>query len=411
MTLARRSSFSSVGIAAVALAGAVQADPLLINEIYTDPPGGFGDRLQEYIEIIGTPNQVLGNIYFIQIEPEPGSNPAAPTQGDIDLGFDLTGVRLGSNGKLVIAPPNSGAILPAHNFDPAATLIQVGSDLDEYSQIPGVITNSSATTENSGGTFAIIDIGSGPAPTFAQDLDTDDDGTLDLPAEWTILDSIGFTGENDENAVGGLYGEINFFAGNSTINGLEEVPPGEAYDVDPSTVVLTGFEIEYVSRFGDGGEWFVANLTDGPNTTRGGEDVPIVGANHVISAADTSAGSQTGDAEVSIDLPYGLSPLTPGGANIGTVAGFLDGDYNGDGFVSQADLDLVLLNWGDATTPAEWLAIDQFDGDLVSQNELDGVLLNWGDGTPPALTIPAPSTAISLLAGGALLITRRRRAI
>ena len=95
-----------------------------------------------------------------------------------------------------------------------------------------------------------------------------------------------------------------------------------------------------------------------------------------------------------------------------TVAGFIAGDYNGDGFVSQADLDLVLLNWGDGVIPPEWVAADQFDGDQVSQNELDGVLLNWGSGTPPAPSagvVPEP-TALALMGCGAVLACRRRRA-
>lgn len=84
------------------------------------------------------------------------------------------------------------------------------------------------------------------------------------------------------------------------------------------------------------------------------------------------------------------------------------GDYNGDGFVSQADLDLVLLNWGETVVPAEWLATDQFDGVQVSQNELDGVLLNWGNGTPPsANAIPEPAS-LTLIAGIGLFLRTRR---
>ena len=91
------------------------------------------------------------------------------------------------------------------------------------------------------------------------------------------------------------------------------------------------------------------------------------------------------------------------------IAEFIDGDYNGDGFVSQADLDLVLLNWGDSAVPAEWLATDQFDGVQVSQNELDGVLLNWGNGTPPAGVNAIPEPASALLVGlGGLAALRRR---
>lgn len=93
--------------------------------------------------------------------------------------------------------------------------------------------------------------------------------------------------------------------------------------------------------------------------------------------------------------------------------GFIAGDYDGDGFVSQADLDLVLLNWGDTALPEGWLAADQFDQDQISQNELDEVLLNWGNGTPPdqvtSSTIPEPGTSALIVLGAMGLWQRRYR--
>ena len=92
----------------------------------------------------------------------------------------------------------------------------------------------------------------------------------------------------------------------------------------------------------------------------------------------------------------------------------LTGDYNGDGFVSQADLDLVLLNWGDGTLPAGFelggLPGGVFDG-LISQDELDGVLLNWGSGAAAQATaIPEPSAA-GVLALGVWGMRARRRGV
>ncbi|MEM7625015.1 MAG: dienelactone hydrolase family protein [Planctomycetota bacterium] len=87
----------------------------------------------------------------------------------------------------------------------------------------------------------------------------------------------------------------------------------------------------------------------------------------------------------------------------------LEGDHDGDGFVSQADLNLVLLNWGADTAPDGWVDAAGFDG-AISQNELNEVLLNWGGGQAPGFNaIPEP-WAISLmgLGGIALAMCRRR---
>lgn len=99
----------------------------------------------------------------------------------------------------------------------------------------------------------------------------------------------------------------------------------------------------------------------------------------------------------------------------------IPGDYNGDGFVSQADLDLVLLNWGNdsGVAPPGWIKgfpIEPDPGQLmpiVSQNELDAVLLNWGAGqASPALAVPEPAgfLSLSLLALTCSVSGRRRRA-
>lgn len=107
------------------------------------------------------------------------------------------------------------------------------------------------------------------------------------------------------------------------------------------------------------------------------------------------------------------SGITADSLTLSIMAGqALDGDYSGDGFVSQADLDLVLLNWGNSTAPADLNESalpggGPFDGQ-ISQNELDGVLLNWGDGAPPSVEIPEPASLTILAA--TLAFTRRRAA-
>ncbi len=85
----------------------------------------------------------------------------------------------------------------------------------------------------------------------------------------------------------------------------------------------------------------------------------------------------------------------------------LRGDYNASGVVEQADLDLVLLNWGEdvTTPPAGWTA--DLPSGIVDQAELDGVLLNWGARAAAAAVtaVPEPATAVLLALGLAILLT------
>jgi hypothetical protein len=76
------------------------------------------------------------------------------------------------------------------------------------------------------------------------------------------------------------------------------------------------------------------------------------------------------------------------------------GDYNANGTVDQADLDLVLLNWGETlASPAELGWVNDLPDGLVDQAELDGVLLHWGSAasTLANSNVPEPSAALLLL--------------
>jgi murein DD-endopeptidase MepM/ murein hydrolase activator NlpD len=68
----------------------------------------------------------------------------------------------------------------------------------------------------------------------------------------------------------------------------------------------------------------------------------------------------------------------------------LPGDFSGNGRVEQADLDLVLLHWGQdgAGTPATWTGPPA--SGQVDQGELDAVLLNWGATSSPSVASIAP---------------------
>jgi hypothetical protein len=74
--------------------------------------------------------------------------------------------------------------------------------------------------------------------------------------------------------------------------------------------------------------------------------------------------------------------------------GFPAGDYNGNGRVEQADLDLVLIHWGKPSPPAPAGWVHELPEGLVSQADLDGVLLHWGNaasGISQVVAVPEPA--------------------
>ena len=87
------------------------------------------------------------------------------------------------------------------------------------------------------------------------------------------------------------------------------------------------------------------------------------------------------------------------------VVDTLLGDRDGDGWVGQTDLDIVLGSWG--SSPPTDPRADVNDDNFVGQTDLDAVLGDWGQGIPPA-AVPEPAT-LALLGMGALAVIRRRR--
>ena len=93
------------------------------------------------------------------------------------------------------------------------------------------------------------------------------------------------------------------------------------------------------------------------------------------------------------------------------------GDLNGDGFVGQADLNIVLSHWGQSVTGAA--NGDPTNEGFVGQDDLNVMLSHWGQGTAPAGgaaqygAVPEPSACILLaMAGFGLVgIAARRRGL
>ena len=97
-----------------------------------------------------------------------------------------------------------------------------------------------------------------------------------------------------------------------------------------------------------------------------------------------------------------------------TPSGIVAGDpFDWREQVEQADLDLVLLHWGDDASMAPPTWINHLPTGNVDQDELDLVLLNWGkslgQGLVSSASVPEPgSTAILCVCVAVVVFWRLR---
>jgi hypothetical protein len=199
---------------------------------------------------------------------------------------------------------------------------------------------------------------------------SDDGGSLTLEgANFTILNP----GAPRAVTNDGQTMEFNANTGNSDTFGTTHLTPGE-------------YELTFLSWERGGGAF--AEVFAGV----GSDPLGILSARLLGSPAE----------EFDIVIPRGLQLGGEGGGGI-------PGDYNGNGTVEQADLDLVLLNWGTSGVPGGW--VNNLPEGNIDQAELDGVLLNWGNtgALGGGAGVPEPSTLMLILVAAGLGFGLARR--
>jgi len=195
----KKSSLILVVVLSLAISASAQ---VYLNELLFNPVGTDGPN--EYFELRGTPALSLSGYYFLGVEGDVASNP-----GDVQNIFDLSAFSLGANGFLVgfqKGTPYAGVSVGANAFTNAGTGAGWGSGTS--SDIGHSADSSATDVENASVTYMIINIGAGAAPDLTLDLDADDNGVVELPAGWSIVDSVGVT----DAATDVSYGAITFRA-------------------------------------------------------------------------------------------------------------------------------------------------------------------------------------------------------
>jgi hypothetical protein len=251
---------------------------LVLNEIEVNPP--TVDQPFEYIEIRGTANAPLANVYVVELDGDilapVGSAGAARNV------FDLTGFSLGSNGLLVIKSAAGGHTIPAGTTVVTTTLFDVnGPGLG--GQGPGGEDNPDDTQGSNSRSFLLVHSLTPIEPLVDYDAfegaSPGEDGILEgALAAATLIDAVGWL-DPDRVGLDFVYGGVN----------LTDGANGAAPEFNPDA--LTRF-VDNTTPL-SAAAWYYGEL--GPNG---------VSSTLVYDPARASA-----------NLPEGAI-LTPGGANV-----------------------------------------------------------------------------------------------
>src|SRR5207253_1081655 len=134
--------------------------PLFISEILFDPAGSGAPN--QYVEVRGTPNQTIADgTYLVAINGN-GS-------GEVQALFDLSGLKLGPNGYLVLLQAgNSYAVADGTTVLTGTTTGFGGMNGNRFSAIGG--------TSLPGGSESYLLIQAPKAPQLTDDIDANDNG-------------------------------------------------------------------------------------------------------------------------------------------------------------------------------------------------------------------------------------------
>ncbi len=161
---------------------------LLLNEIKANIPED--EHAYQYIELKGTPGDALNDTYLLAIDGDDDEEVSGENPGYLDFALSLDGITVGGNGLVLVKGSgqytglNTGATLVD-----SADIRTYDADVDGDQYADGIIEHDAMT-------FMLV-YSPNQALLRGDDLDADDDGSLELPAGAEILDSLSWQNGGD----------------------------------------------------------------------------------------------------------------------------------------------------------------------------------------------------------------------
>ena len=340
---------------------ALTAQAQQLNEIRTDQPGGDTD---EYFEITGTPGASLDGISLVVIGDGSGG------QGVID----------GSGGVVDL----SGNTIPADGI----FLVYDGTD-GTLGATPDLVT--ALGFENGQSTTFVL--ARGVTATEGDDLDTDDDGTLDVTPWTEVLDAVSVVDDSPD--------DIAYAAslGGTELGPVGAFPPGHIY------------------RFSDTGTWAIGEFdptspdaTDTPgaaNPAEGTATAPEIDVTPLALDFGTVDVGSTADLDVSIantgDADLALTGLSISGSDVFSLVGAAPTS------VAAGETETVTVRFAPAAAGVANAVLT-----IASDDADEGTVEVTLEGTGQAVAAPEPEIAVSATSvdfGDVTTGTSERRAV
>ncbi|HLP84047.1 MAG TPA: hypothetical protein VK157_06830 [Phycisphaerales bacterium] len=165
-------------------------DSVVINEIMINVPSPDADNSREWIELkSATPSQQLTNLWFVVIDGDNNAAGNSTAMGKVDMAINLSSYTTGSNGLLLLRD-NALVLVP----NPATETTVVS--FNDWTGCTGTNSDTVAAIdiENGSATYLIVE---GFTGSICQDLDTNNDGTLDIRPWSSVVTAVSFINGDD----------------------------------------------------------------------------------------------------------------------------------------------------------------------------------------------------------------------